>query len=186
MKSNNKSLKLWRLVKSKYLLKSRWLNVRADTCLTSNGTVIDPYYVLEYPDWVHMVIVDNESKILVTQQYRHAAKAISLGLPAGTVEKADESPLAAAKRELLEENGYTGNFTLVGVTTPNPATQTNSIYVFLVTNPEKIAEPQADPTEEITAEFITQKQLWKLINQSKFSQALYISSLTLALRKLKQ
>jgi ADP-ribose pyrophosphatase len=47
-----------------------------------------------------------EPLVLLERQYRHAAEAHLWELPAGRVDKG-EKVLAAAKRELLEETGYT-------------------------------------------------------------------------------
>jgi 8-oxo-dGDP phosphatase len=54
----------WKTEKSKYLLKDRWLTVRADTCVTSHGVRVDPYYVLEARDWVHILALDSDNNIL--------------------------------------------------------------------------------------------------------------------------
>ena len=48
----------------------------------------------------------DEPRILLEFQYRHAADSFLWELPAGRIDKG-EKPLAAAKRELLEETGYT-------------------------------------------------------------------------------
>src|SRR2546428_12537377 len=48
-----------------------------------------------------------QAKILLERQYRHAAEQFLWELPAGRID-AGESELTAAKRELLEETGYTG------------------------------------------------------------------------------
>jgi ADP-ribose pyrophosphatase len=48
----------------------------------------------------------SEPRILLERQYRHAAQDYLWELPAGRIDKG-EKPLAAAKRELLEETGYT-------------------------------------------------------------------------------
>ena len=46
-----------------------------------------------------------DPKVLLEYQYRHAADSYLWELPAGRIDKG-EQPLAAAKRELLEETGY--------------------------------------------------------------------------------
>lgn len=47
-----------------------------------------------------------EPVVLLEHQYRHAANSFLWELPAGRIDKG-EKPLPAAKRELLEETGYT-------------------------------------------------------------------------------
>lgn len=186
MKSNRasgrKGIPPWSVKRSRMILKNRWIKVRADECTTSDGTVISPYYVLEYPDWVHMVVINNNNQVLIVEQYRHGAGEVCFELPVGTLEKEDKNPLEGAKRELIEETGYTGNFSLVGQTSPNPATHSNSIYTFLVQNPVKLCQPRDDCKEIINYRFIDIEQVYKMIDEGKFQQALHISSLTLGLR----
>ena len=52
-----------------------------------------------------MIAVDNDGKILFVRQYRHSAGAMTLEIPAGTLEKG-EDPYDCAMRELEEETGY--------------------------------------------------------------------------------
>jgi 8-oxo-dGTP pyrophosphatase MutT (NUDIX family) len=47
-----------------------------------------------------------ETLVLLERQYRHAAKSYLWELPAGRIDEGERA-LAAAKRELLEETGYT-------------------------------------------------------------------------------
>ena len=70
--SSRENMEPWKTMKSKYLLRDRWLTLRADTCETPDGVTVDPYYVLEYPDWVHIVALDSDGRVLITRQYRHA------------------------------------------------------------------------------------------------------------------
>lgn len=49
---------------------------------------------------------DSEPRVLLERQYRHAARQMLWELPAGRIDEG-ENDLAAAKRELLEETGYT-------------------------------------------------------------------------------
>jgi len=182
-KNFKKIIKPWKVLRSRYVLSDRWLKVRADDCVTSDGTKVSPYYVLEKSDWVHMVVVNKQGQVLITEQYRHGAGKIGYEIPCGTIDAKDKNPLDAAKRELLEETGYEGDFCLIGSVSPNPANHANKIFIFLVTNPIKRSDPKEDSTEVMNCEFIYENKAWKLIEQGKFQHALCISSLVIGLKK---
>lgn len=184
-KNTKKIIKPWKVTRSRYVLSDQWIRVRADDCVASTGEKISPFYVLECQNWVHMVVVNEKGRILITEQYRHGAGKVGYEIPCGTVDTEDKSPVEAAKRELLEETGYEGDFSLVGEVSPNPARNSNRMFIFLVKNPVKSVEPRKDPTEVINCEFIDEEKVWKMIDQGKFQQALCISSLVIALRKNK-
>jgi hypothetical protein len=82
---------MWHIVKSETLIKDRWIDLRADACVTSSGVDIAPYYVLAYPDWVHVVAITPDDQLVLVRQYRHGVGEILLELPAGAVEAADTS-----------------------------------------------------------------------------------------------
>jgi ADP-ribose diphosphatase len=65
--------------------------------------------VIRHSGSIVILAVDDstaEPRILLEHQYRHAAQSMMWELPAGRIEK-DESALAAGRRELLEETGFT-------------------------------------------------------------------------------
>lgn len=178
----NPNLQPWTVSDSRHVLTDKWIRVRADSCRTANGLAISPYYVLEYPNWVHIVVLKGE-KVLVTRQYRHAAGRFCLELPCGGVEPTDASPADAAKRELLEETGYKAErIQLVGEVSPNPATHSNTVYCFLVTHATAGTPPPTDPYEEIGWKFVDLSELIGGISKGEFFQSMHICSLLLALQ----
>lgn len=54
---------------------------------------------------VAILLIDEDDKIVLVEQYRKAFESMSLEIPAGKLEIGEE-PLASAKRELEEETGY--------------------------------------------------------------------------------
>src|SRR5512144_2241852 len=91
----------WKVLESNYLRK----NIRVDRCETSNGKILEPL-VFEYGTWVAVVALTKHEEVLLIKQYRHGLGKILIELPGGGAEEGEE-PLAAARRELLEETGYT-------------------------------------------------------------------------------
>nr|WP_225225951.1 NUDIX hydrolase [Komarekiella delphini-convector] len=150
-----------------------------------DGKIVEPYYVLEYPTWVNVVALTKNQEIVLVKQYRHGLQKIVLELPSGAVEAEDLSPLAAAKRELLEETGYASDyFVETGILSPNPANHNNLTHCFLATNVEKIADLNLDDTEEIDVLLFPLEKVIELIESGILLQALHISSLFFALKKL--
>lgn len=71
----------WRVSRSETGLKGRWIDVRADDCVTRTGVEIQPYYMFGYPDWVHVAAITDADELVLVPQYRLAEKGIFLELP---------------------------------------------------------------------------------------------------------
>ena len=85
---------------------------------------------------------------IMEEQYRHGSESVTREFPAGLVEEGEPS-LEAAERELLEETGIKGDFTLLGDVNPNSAFMCNRQSFYLVENLEKVAGQNLDANEEI-------------------------------------
>lgn len=171
-------IKKWKTISSEYIHKHEpWGVFRKDHVQTSSGFDIPDYYVIEYPDWVNVLGITKNKEIVLIKQYRHAMGVIAFELPAGVIDEG-EQPLAAAKREMLEETGY-GKGTWQAWTTlnANPATHTNLAYSFIATDLEKVQEQDLESSEEIEVQLFTVNEVKELLIKDKMPQALQAAAL---------
>jgi ADP-ribose pyrophosphatase len=167
----------WKILESHYIHK----NVRIDKCELPDGQVIDGF-VLEFRDWVCVVALTSAHEVVLERQYRHGAQKVILELPGGVMDADDESPLSAARRELLEETGYTSDsFIQVGCVSPNPANHTNLIYYYLALNAEKVGSQSLDGTEEIEVLLKPLEEVIAMAKKGELLQSLQVSAMFFAL-----
>jgi ADP-ribose pyrophosphatase len=104
--------------------------------------------VIHHTGSVVILAVDDSSsppRVLLERQYRHAAADYLWELPAGRIDPG-EKPLPAAKRELLEETGYTASrWRRILHFYPSPGFVAETMSVFLATGLRSgKAQPEAD------------------------------------------
>jgi len=96
------------VLSSKLQYQGPLFKIYSDHILEPNG-VESTRDVIRHNGSVVILAVDDSSKrdplIVIERQYRHAAGQYMYELPAGKID-GDETRLAAAKRELIEETGY--------------------------------------------------------------------------------
>ena len=145
-----KNLNKWKVLKSTMVFNHQWCKVRQDEIELPNGEIIDDYFVTVRPEVALILPVTSSQEIILVRQYRHGAGEILLELPAGTFNPDEESPQAAAIRELKEETGYiTDTVTQLGILYDNPVKDTNKINLFIAENVTKAGQQELDVTEEI-------------------------------------
>lgn len=107
------------------------------------------FSVIKSPNWVNIIALTPEDKVVLIRQFRHGTQANTTEIPGGMID-AGELPLEAAKRELREETGYTASkWVGLGVVEPNPAIQDNHCYMFLAVDARHTHAPDLDPNEVI-------------------------------------
>ncbi|HHX10453.1 MAG TPA: NUDIX hydrolase [Firmicutes bacterium] len=91
-------------VSKQTVFSGRILSVRVDTVLTGEGKQTTRE-IIERPDTVSVVAIDENHNILLVRQYRYATGKYTVEIPAGVIDPG-ETPEQAARRELREETGY--------------------------------------------------------------------------------
>lgn len=169
--------KRWKVLQSEYFVRRPWMTCRKDKVEYPDGRVNDEYWVLEYPEWVNVIAITKEGKMIMERQYRHAAQLTAYELPCGVVEKG-EDPLEGAKRELLEETGFGGGtWKKLMAIAPNPGSQTNSAHCYLATDVEPIGTQHLDDTEELEVYQLDPDYVKALLLDGQIVQALMVAPL---------
>jgi 8-oxo-dGTP pyrophosphatase MutT (NUDIX family) len=173
----------WQVKRSRIVFEDKWVTLRADDCLTPSGVEIAPFYVLEYPDWVHVVAVDADDHVILVQQYRHGYGRVTLELPGGVMDPTDSDPAATAARELAEETGYTANsFQLLASLSPNPATHTNRVHVVLARSAQLTRQAQSEPEEAITVVRVPSDEVLRMALEGEMVHAQHVGLLVIGLK----
>jgi ADP-ribose pyrophosphatase len=117
-----------------------------------------------------MMAVDDRKRILLVRQYRLPARASLWELPAGKLDQG-ETPLQAAKRELVEETGCRAKHWKKLVTFyPSPGYVAEKMTIFLATG---LTEGKAQPMEDerIETRWFTAKEIERGIQSGKIVDA---------------
>jgi ADP-ribose pyrophosphatase YjhB (NUDIX family) len=174
----------WQVLSRSTVLQDRWMTLHAEACRLGNGVLLDPYYVIEERDWVHVYARAADARLLTVTQYRHPAGVFCTELPGGVVDPG-EAPLAAARRELREETGHDAvRWEKVGELWANPARQTNRVHIFLAEGLDDGGAQALDEAEEIVHQFQSEAEVKAAISSGAFGQALHVASFYLVLERL--
>lgn len=125
------------------------LKVRVDELLVQPGHTATRE-IVEHPGAVAIVGLTPSDHIVLVRQYRHAAGARVLEIPAGTREPG-ESAVETARRELVEETGYApGELREIVTFYPSPGYSAERITLFLATACEPVPTgPTGDDAAEV-------------------------------------
>ena len=177
----------WKLLNRWEIFKNRFVTLRVDQCELPDGRIMPNYYTLDFVDWIQVVAITPDNKMILIRQYRHGAGDVLLEIPGGTTDPGDEQedPLVAAKRELREETGYeSSEWEYVKFHYPNPAFQNNKMHLYVAKNCKKAGDPQLDEFEDIEVELMNVKDVYKAVDAGKITHTLVLTGLFFAREKL--
>ncbi len=124
-------------------------------------------------DFVIVLPLTDHGEVVMVKQYRHGIEDICLELPGGIIDPEDDSPAAAAERELREETGFeAAGFVPMGSCFPQPAVMENRCFFILAQNARPAWEPRQDPGEDIEVVRMDLGDVPRLITTGLFSSGM--------------
>ena len=169
-------IKPWPRIRSQSVQSFRVFSIRTDTTVSPRTGIEHDFYVIETQDWVNIIPLTADHRVVMIRQYRHGSREVTLEIPGGLVDPG-ETPEEAAARELLEETGYQAEEVVeIGVSNPNPAIFNNRCYTFMARNVTKVRDPAPDQTEDIEVVLFPLIDIPELIRKGKVDHAIVISA----------
>lgn len=175
--NRTESIGLWQSDEHETLAETKVFTLRRKRAASPNDAARSgEFVVIEAPDWVNVIALTDDERVLLIEQFRHGIEEITVEIPGGAVDPGEE-PLEAGLRELREETGYGGGRAeLIGSVTPNPALMDNRCYTVLVRGVERQGEPQLEGFEEIRTSLAPLADVPEMIRSGAITHALVIAA----------
>jgi 8-oxo-dGTP pyrophosphatase MutT (NUDIX family) len=175
---DNAMIQPWRQLSSRPCADYRVFSVREERKVSPRTGREHGVFIIDSADWVNVVALTPERRMVLIEQYRHGSNTVELEIPGGVMDPADASPEAAGCRELAEETGYQGEEPLiVGQVFPNPAIMSNRCHTVLVRNCRQTRPVQFDPGEDLVTRLVPLEQVAELIASGRIRHALMVAAL---------
>ncbi len=167
----------WKLVESIDVSDHRVFRLRHDVYHFGPAGTTRDFVVLDSPDWINVVPVTDDGRIIMIRQYRHGTRTVMLEVPGGMIDPG-ESPEEAAERELLEETGYEAErIELLGRVRPNPAILDNTCHMFLAEGCRRVAELNLDAFEQIEVMPVAIEEIPEMVRTGHIDHGLVLNAL---------
>ncbi|MCD4672885.1 MAG: NUDIX hydrolase [Anaerolineaceae bacterium] len=175
----------WKTLSKETILDfSKFLRVELHAVELHDGQVIPDWPWLVTPDFINVVAVTDAGQFLCFRQTKYAVAGITMA-PVGGYLEAGEAPLAAAKRELLEETGYIAeSWQALGSYWVDANRGAGQAYLYLAQDAHQVAEPQADDLEEQELILLDKAAVAEALDEGVFKVVPWVAAVALALRKM--
>ena len=169
-----------RILKSEVLYQGKVFRLQRDTVIEPGGVQAERDIIV-HPGSVVVLPIFKDGRVLLIRQYRHSVGEFLWELVAGRKEP-NESPAAAARRELVEETGYAAKrLRKLMRVVPTPGFVNEWMWIFAAEGLTKgAAQPEED--EKITPRIFTLRQAEKMIERGTLRDAKSICGILFYLR----
>lgn len=177
----------WEVLSARPLVsRPPWLRLWEEDVRLPNGEVIAGYLRSQSRDYAAVFALMEDGTVPLVSQYKHGKGAVSLDLPAGYLDAADESPLTAARRELEEETGITAAaWQPMGALVLDANRGNMRCHLFLAKGAVGDGSQHLDITEDLTVSFHRPSELLRMVLSGRIDSISSVAGILLALRLLR-
>ncbi len=163
-------------ITSEQIWQGRLLDVRRDRVRLPDGSEGVREYVM-HPGAVVIIPVLPTGKLIFERQYRYPVSRVMLELPAGKIDP-NEAPLLTAKRELMEEAGYTAEeWSHLGTMHPTIGYANERIEIFMARGLVSLGQNQLDEGEFLELLELTLDEAMDAVRQGDLTDGKTLSAL---------
>lgn len=168
----------WPTIDSKELGDFRIFRLREDRKRSPRTDQEHDFIVMNCRNWVNVVAVTEDDRMVFVEQYRHGSNTVELEIPGGVMDATDSSPVVAGLRELREETGYAGDEArLIGEVFSNPAIMNNRTYTVFVRNCREDHKTEFDHGEDLVTRLIPVGEVHSLVAAGEIRHSLVVAAL---------
>ncbi len=158
----------------KNLYQSPWINLYCDQVQLNSGKILESYHIIERPNFVTILLKNFKDQYCFIESLRYPTQSKEIEIPAGSID-ANETPLQAAHRELMEETGFKMLNTKILYQYHSYISISNQTGFLIYGELDNKSKPTAFDTDEVSKVFwLSKSEIQTLLknNQIKDSETL--------------
>ena len=185
MDRGDATYRAWERLSSTLLLdRLPWFRVFGDRVRLPNGKEIDGFLRIDSRPYAVVFALTDDQHVLFVEGYKYGPNRVIVQLPAGYLEDG-EPPDACARRELLEETGYTASaWELLGAYCPDGNRGFGQAYFFLARGAQPTPAPELDEEEALVVRTVPLSRVRDILLSGDLGELTAVAGIGLALARI--
>jgi ADP-ribose pyrophosphatase len=176
----------WQILNQENIIDHPFLRVDAQTIALPDGRVIPDWHWVHARDYVIIVAVDEQRRVLILDGYKHGVGRDNWQVVGGYLE-AGEEPLPCAQRELQEEVGLAADgWDLLGAYVVDANRHVGVGSFFLAQGLRPVENLPSDDLEQATLHWVALPEIQQALGDGRVGALAHATALSLALLKLSE
>ncbi len=176
-------MKSWKTLSRRQVLRrGKFLTLEDHDVELPDGRVIEGWPWLVMPDYVNVMAETPDGEFVCFRQTKYAIGEGTSLAPVGGYVEPGESPVAAARRELLEETGYeAAKWISLGSYVADGNRGGGTAHLFLARDARKTGMPGSDDLEDQELRLLKKRELEQALAAGEFKVLSWCANVALAL-----